>query len=209
MEFTTRCLGPVVGKGWTSRDASWSPVKPEMDGSVPEERGLCGSGRAPAGTCCPIGFRRNNPHRSLGNSELSDREVNQQGSLPSSQPVPGERELLDMTLDTARKRWFAQGTTSFVLFGTGICVIFDAAFRRMSEAHWEIWVVEGTVGLILMMAGLAFFGSAVRYLVHMDRINEYVDRKARSRARRERNQTELQMCNDQDIRLKPVRMGVQ
>lgn len=136
-------------------------------------------------------------------------EVNQQGSLPSSQPVPGERELLDMTLDTARKRWFAQGTTAFVLFGTGICVIFDAAFRRMSEAHWEIWVVEGTVGLILMMAGLAFFGSAVRYLVHMDRINEYVDRKARSRARRERNQTELQMCNDQDIRLKPVRMGVQ
>lgn len=98
---------------------------------------------------------------------------------------------------------------AFVLFGMGISVIFDAAFRRMSEAHWEIWVVEGTAGLILMMTGLAFFGSAVRYLVHMDRINEYVDRKARSRARRERDRTELQMRQEQDIRLKPVRMGVQ
>lgn len=64
----------------------------------------------------------------------------------------------------------------------------------MAEAHWEIWVVEGTAGLILTMAGLAFFGSSVRYLVHIDRINEYVDRKARSRARRERNQTELQIA---------------
>ena len=54
----------------------------------------------------------------------------------------------------------------------------------MAEAHWEIWVVEGTAGLILTMAGLAYFGSAVRYLVHIDRINEYVDRKALSRAAR-------------------------
>lgn len=146
----------------------------------------------------------------MGNSELSDRvEVNQWGSLQLLQPLLGERVLLDMTLDTARKGWFAHGTTAFVLFGIGISVIFDAAFRRMSESHWEIWVVEGTIGLILMMTGLAFFGSAVRYLVHMDRINEYVDRKARSRARRERDRTELQMRQEQDIRLKPVRMGVQ
>lgn len=51
-------------------------------------------------------------------------------------------------------------------------VVFDAAFRRMAEAQWEIWVVEGTLGLCMTMAGLAYFGSAVRYLVHMDRIAE-------------------------------------
>ena len=153
------------------------------------------SGMSLEGTFYPVGSLRNSPHRLLGNYELSDRvRVEGRGSLPRVHPSHGKLELFDMTLDTARKRWFAHGTTSFVLFGTGISVIFDAAFRRMAEARWEIWVVEGTAGLILTMAGLAFFGSAVRYLVHMDRINEYVDRKARSRARRERNQTELQIA---------------
>ena len=78
-------------------------------------------------------------------------------------------------------------------------VVFDAAFRRMAEAQWEIWVVEGTLGLCMTMAGLAYFGSAVRYLVHMDRIAEYTDRRARSRARKERKQTELQIPHVRDI----------
>lgn len=85
-------------------------------------------------------------------------------------------------------------------------VVFDAAFRRMAEAQWEIWVVEGTLGLCMTMAGLAYFGSAVRYLVHMDRIAEYTDRRARSRARKERKQPELQMQQNEEVRLKPVRM---
>ena len=85
-------------------------------------------------------------------------------------------------------------------------VVFDAAFRRMAEAQWEIWVAEGTLGLCMTMAGLAYFGSAVRYLVHMDRIAEYSDRRARSRARKEREQTELQMERNEEVRLKPVRM---
>ena len=114
-----------------------------------------------------------------------------------------------MTLDSARKKWFTQGTIAFLLFGMGISVIFDAAFRRMTESYWEIWVVEGTVGLVTMMMGLAFFGSAVRYMVHMDRIHEYSDRKARSRARKEREQTELQMRRTAEVQLKPVRMGMQ
>ena len=88
-----------------------------------------------------------------------------------------------MTLERARRQWLVHGTASFLLFGAGVSVIFDAAFRRMSEAQWEIWVVEGTVGLGLMMTGLAYFGSAIRHLVHMDRIAEYSDRRARSRAR--------------------------
>ena len=85
-------------------------------------------------------------------------------------------------------------------------VVFDAAFRRMAEAQWEIWVVEGTLGLCMTMAGLAYFGSAVRYLVHMDRIAEYSDRRALSRARKEREQTKLQMQQNEEVQLKPGRM---
>ena len=90
-----------------------------------------------------------------------------------------------MTLETARKRWFTHGTTGFLLIGTGVSVTLDAALRRPAEPQWEVWVAEGTLGLVLLMAGLAFFGSAVRYRVHMDRIAEYSDRRARHRARKQ------------------------
>lgn len=112
-----------------------------------------------------------------------------------------------MNLDTARKRWMTQGMVSFLLLGAGLSVVFDAAYRRIAEAHWEIWTAEGTLGLLLLMTGLAFFGSSVRYLVHMDRIAEYSDRRARSRARKEREQVVMKMEAPEDIRLKPVRVG--
>ena len=57
--------------------------------------------------------------------------------------------------------------------------------RRITETHWEIWVGEGT------RAGPADGGNGsisevLRYLVHMDRIAEYSDRRARHRARKQR-----------------------
>ena len=48
----------------------------------------------------------------------------------------------------------------------------DSSARRAGgEAFWT-WVVEGTLGLAVFMAGAGFFGSAVRHLVHMDRRRE-------------------------------------
>ena len=114
-----------------------------------------------------------------------------------------------MTLDIARKRWLTQGIASFLFFGAGGAVAFDAVFRRMTESHWELWVIEGGVGLCLILVGLAFFGSSVRYMVHMDRIVEYSDRRARSRARKERKFSEIQLRRSEGSHLKPVRMGAQ
>ena len=45
----------------------------------------------------------------------------------------------------------------------------DASAQRLGEAAWWMWAGEGTVGLVVFMAGMAFFGDAVRYRVHMDR----------------------------------------
>ncbi len=90
-----------------------------------------------------------------------------------------------MNRETVRKQWLIHGTAGFLLVGAGVSVICDAAIRRLSESHWELWFGEGTVGLVLLMSGLAFFGSAVRYMVHMDRIAEYSDRRARQRARKQ------------------------
>ena len=112
-----------------------------------------------------------------------------------------------MKLEQARRRWWSHGTASFLLFGAGVSVIFDAAFRRMAEAHWEIWVIEGTIGLGLMMTGLAYFGSAVRYLVHMDRIAEHSDRRARSRRKRERAEFGLRAQSSEETRLEEPASG--
>lgn len=102
-----------------------------------------------------------------------------------------------MDLQTARRKWFAHGTVGVLLVGAGISVLFDAAYRRLSESVVEIWVAEGTLGFVLFMAGLSFFGSAVRYMVHMDRMMEYADRRARRHMKdRRRESRKLRLETD-------------
>ena len=113
-----------------------------------------------------------------------------------------------MELQTARKRWSIQGTTGVLLIGGGLTIIVDAAYRRFSEEIAEIWWVEGTIGLVLFMTGLAFFGSAVRYLVHMDRIAEYSERKARRRSRHQsesRDRSRSEPISGDEIKLKSIK----
>ena len=55
-----------------------------------------------------------------------------------------------------------------MLIGAGLSVTLDASAQRMAgEACW-LWGFEGTLGLVVFMSGLGFFGSAVRYLVLMN-----------------------------------------
>ena len=68
-----------------------------------------------------------------------------------------------------RTLWFRSGAIGCTLIGTGLSVTLDALAQRLGDAAWWIWVLEGTAGLVVFMAGLAFFGDAVRYRVHMDR----------------------------------------
>ncbi|MGB1056976.1 MAG: hypothetical protein ACPGYM_08580 [Flavobacteriales bacterium] len=76
------------------------------------------------------------------------------------------------SLQDHRRVWLIHGGLSNVWMGAGLCVAMDASARRTAgEAFWN-WVGEGTLGLAVFMAGLGFFGSAVRHLVHMDRRRE-------------------------------------
>lgn len=71
-----------------------------------------------------------------------------------------------------QRLWLIHGGLSNVLMGVGLCVALDASARRAGEEAFWLWVGEGTLGLALFMAGVGFFGSAVRHLVHMDRKRE-------------------------------------
>lgn len=102
-----------------------------------------------------------------------------------------------MKLDVVKNRWRNHGFVGFFCCGAGVAVVFDAAYRRLTEAQWELWAAEGGLGLVLLLVGLAFFGSAVRYLVHMDRIAEYEDRKARHQSREQRSRAKTRTMTPQ------------
>ncbi len=68
-----------------------------------------------------------------------------------------------------RKLWFRHGAIGCTLIGAGLSITLDALAHRLNNAEWWIWTGEGTAGLVVFMAGLTFFGDAVRYRVHMDR----------------------------------------
>lgn len=77
-----------------------------------------------------------------------------------------------------RKLWFRSGAIGCTLLGAGLSIALDALACRMHGDHWFQWAGEGTLGLVVFMSGMAFFGNAVRYRVHMDRNTDAsVDRK--------------------------------
>ncbi|HBP45092.1 MAG TPA: hypothetical protein DD635_04270 [Flavobacteriales bacterium] len=67
-----------------------------------------------------------------------------------------------------RNLWFRSGAIGCSLLGAGLSVTLDALACRLNDASWWVWVTEGMVGLVVFMSGLAFFGDAIRYRVHMD-----------------------------------------
>ena len=54
------------------------------------------------------------------------------------------------------------------MIGAGLSVTLDASAQHMAGEAWWLWGFEGTLGLVIFMCGLGFFGSSVRYLVLMN-----------------------------------------
>ncbi len=58
--------------------------------------------------------------------------------------------------------WRRLAPSGLLLVGAGVCVVSDASSRRASGTGVGSWVAEGTVGLVLLNAGLSLFGEAVK-----------------------------------------------
>lgn len=82
-------------------------------------------------------------------------------------------------MEELRKRWLKHGSFGCLLIGAGLSILLDAAADRIAGMAWWGWVAQGTFALVMVMSGLGFFGSAVRYLVHMDRLQEREERQRR------------------------------
>ena len=73
--------------------------------------------------------------------------------------------MLGTMTDTAEQDyavWRRLAPSGLLLVGAGACVISDASSRRASGGPATGWVGEGTVGLVLLNAGLSLFGEAVK-----------------------------------------------
>ena len=71
-----------------------------------------------------------------------------------------------------RTLWWRHGGLGCLLIGAGLSVTLDASAQRMVGEAWWLWGLEGTLGLVIFMSGLGFFGSSVRYLVLRDLTNK-------------------------------------
>ena len=69
---------------------------------------------------------------------------------------------------TFRALWSRHGGLGCLLIGAGLSVTLDASAQRIAGEAWWLWGLEGTLGLVIFMSGLGFFGSSVRYLVLKD-----------------------------------------
>ncbi|PWJ52912.1 hypothetical protein SAMN06264364_11648 [Quadrisphaera granulorum] len=58
--------------------------------------------------------------------------------------------------------WKRLAPSGMLLVGTGLCVTLDASARRSSGSPLLRWVAEGTAGLVLVNAGLALYGEAMK-----------------------------------------------
>lgn len=74
----------------------------------------------------------------------------------------------DHSHQTLRALWWRHGGLGCLLIGAGLSVTLDASAQHMAGEAWWLWGFEGTLGLVIFMCGLGFFGSSVRYLVLMN-----------------------------------------
>ena len=74
----------------------------------------------------------------------------------------------EQTHQTLRALWWRHGGLGCLLIGAGLSVTLDALAQRIAGEAWWLWGFEGTLGLVIFMSGLGFFGSSVRYLVLKD-----------------------------------------
>ena len=71
-----------------------------------------------------------------------------------------------------RRRWLLRAQIGLATFGFGACLVAEAAMKKYSGADtWE-WVLWGTLALIVLNAGLSFFGDAVLQRARYERALE-------------------------------------
>lgn len=115
-----------------------------------------------------------------------------------------------MDIQKARKQCTLHGFVGLLFLSLGMALIADGTYRRFVESVVELWMAEIGLGFVAGLIGLLFFGSAVRFLVHMDRIAEYAERRQRKHRKSSRKpvlpqkEAEIRPLHRNEPRLQPL-----
>ncbi|MEL6142489.1 MAG: hypothetical protein AAFU67_12820 [Bacteroidota bacterium] len=65
--------------------------------------------------------------------------------------------------------WLIKAPLGLSIFGFGVCLVSEAAMLKYGGANTWDWVLNGTLALIVLNAGLCVFGDAVKHRAHFER----------------------------------------
>ena len=114
--------------------------------------------------------------------------------IPAIDPKPPGKKLIKRM--STRTKWMILAPIGLVLFSFGLTVLSEAAHQRRTGEPTQVWVLLGLYSLVLINAGLIFFGEALRFRILLD---------VRRETRRSMRQL-LRKVNSKNTRkLKPVK----
>lgn len=69
-------------------------------------------------------------------------------------------------------QWFVRGAIGCSLIGFGLCATIESAFLKHQAPENTLWILYGTISLIIFMSGINILISALPYAKNSKRKNE-------------------------------------
>ncbi len=86
--------------------------------------------------------------------------------IPAIDPKPPGKKLIKRM--STRTKWMILAPFGLILFSFGLTVLSEAAHQRRTGEPTQVWVLLGLYSLVLINAGLIFFGEALRFRILLD-----------------------------------------
>lgn len=72
---------------------------------------------------------------------------------------------------TLFRNWLIFAASGLALVGFGLSLMGEALIRKYEAIDFHDWFWLGTLALVVINTGLAFFGKAITLRVRLDRLN--------------------------------------
>lgn len=67
-----------------------------------------------------------------------------------------------------KKQWLIRGGIGSALVGFGLCATIESGFLKYTSPQSYLWIITGTISLVIFMTGLNILISALAFKIKMD-----------------------------------------
>ena len=71
-------------------------------------------------------------------------------------------------MEKTKKQWLLWSAVGLATVGFGLSLMGEALIRKYESEIWQDWFWLGTLALVVVNSGLAFFGKAITLRVKID-----------------------------------------